>query len=121
MTAALDLGPDDLRLLAELGFAGIGRARFAESQTIFAALRALRPQGEAGYVGAALAALGAGRRDEAAALLRAAPQTESVLAFRALVHGQIGDTALVRELVEDLRFIRGGPAAMEIAANAVRH
>jgi hypothetical protein len=120
MTAAFDLVPDEMRLLAEVGFVGIGRARFAEAQMIFAAMRAMRPQGEAGFVGGALAALGAGRPDDAAALLRAAPQTESVLAFRAIVHGQIGDHAMVRELVEDLGFMRGGPSTMEIARGAMR-
>lgn len=121
MTGAFDLGPEEMRLLAEIGFTGIGQARFDDAQAIFAAMRVLRPQGEAGFVGGALAMLGAGRRDDAAGLLRAAPQTESVLAFRALVHRQIGDAALVRELVEDLGFMRGGPAAMDIASDAVRH
>lgn len=121
MTAAFDLRPDEMRLLAELGFTGIGQGHFAEAQAIFAAMRALRPQGEAGFIGGALAAVGAGRRDDAAALLRNAPQTESVLAFRAMVHAQIGDAALVRELVEDLGFIRGGPASMEIASGGLRN
>lgn len=121
MTGAFDLKPEEMRLLAELGFTGLGQGRFEDAQVIFGAMRVLRPKGEAGFVGGALAALGAGRRDDAAALLRAAPQTESVLAFRALVHRQIGDAAMVRELVEDLGFMRGGSAAMQIASDALRH
>ena len=114
-----DIAADDLRLLAEIGFLGIGRGRHAEAAAIFALLRRMRPEQEAGHVGSALAALAAGQVDQAGQILRAAPQTESVIAFRALVHDRAGDRRLAAGLIEDLGFMRAGPAAMEIAGAAM--
>lgn len=113
-----DIAADDLRLLAEIGFLGIGRGRAAEAEAIFALLRRMRPDQEAGHVGGALVALSGGRLDQAAQVLRSAPQTESVLAFRALVHDRAGDKGLAAGLIEDLGFMRASPAAMEIAEAA---
>lgn len=115
-----DIGAGDLRLLAEIGFLGIGRGRPAEAAAIFAFLRAQRPELEAGHVGGALSELAADRVTEAAALLRAAPQTEAVLAFRALVHGRAGDRRMAQEILGDLGFMRAGMAAMEIAEAAAK-
>lgn len=112
---AFDLAADDLRLLAEIGFLGIGRGRAAEAEVIFALLRRMRPDQEAGHVGGALAAMAAGRLDQAAQMLRSAPQTESVLAFRALVHERAGDRRMAAGLIEDLGFMQARPAAMDIA------
>lgn len=105
--------------MADIGFAGIGRGRAAEAAMIFAALRALRPEGEVGFVGGALVELAVGRADRAAELLRHAPQTEAVLAFRAMAHARAGDVGLSRELLEDLGFMRADPALVEIAQGAV--
>lgn len=113
-----DIAADDLRLLAEIGFLGIGRGRHAEAAEIFALLRRMRPDQEAGHVGAAVAALAAGHVDQAAQILRAAPQTEAVMAFRALVHDRAGDRRLAAGLIEDLGFMRAGQAAMDIAGSA---
>lgn len=110
-----DIAADDLRLLAEVGFLGIGRGRFDEAEAIFALLRRMRPDQEAGYVGGALAAMSGGRLEQSAQMLRSAPQTESVLAFRALVHERAGDKRLAAGLIEDLGFMRASPAVMEIA------
>lgn len=113
-----DIAADDLRLLAEIGFLGIGRGRAAEAEAIFALLRRMRPDQEAGHVGGALAAMAGGRLDEAAQMLRTAPQTEAVLAFRALVHERAGDKRMSAGLIEDLGFMRASPAAMDIAKAA---
>jgi hypothetical protein len=110
-----DIAADDLRLLAEIGFLGLGRARPAEAEAIFTLLRRMRPDQEAGHVGGALAALAQGQTDRAAQLLRAAPQTEAVLAFRAVVLGQAGDQRMVDSLREDLGFMRATPAILAIA------
>lgn len=120
MSVAFDIAADDLRLLAEIGFLGIGRGRPAEAEAIFALLRRMRPDQEAGHVGGALAAMSAGRLDQAAQMLRSAPQTESVLAFRALVHERAGDKRMAAGLIEDLGFMRASPAAMDIANAGTR-
>ncbi len=110
---------DDIRLMAEIGFAGIGRGRLAEAAAIFTAIQALRPEAEAGHVGAALAELAAGRPGPAGDILRAAPQTEAVLAFRALVHARAGDRRLSEEILVDLGFMRAEGPVIEIAKAAV--
>ena len=113
-----DIAADDLRLLAEIGFLGIGRARPAEAEAIFALLRRMRPDQEAGHVGGALAALAQGQTDRAAQLLRAAPQTEAVMAFRAVALGQAGEQRMVNGLREDLGFMHAAPAILDIAGAA---
>lgn len=115
-----DIAADDLRLLAEIGFLGIGRGRQDDAAAIFALLRRMRPEQEAGFVGGAVAALAVGHTDQAAQLLRAAPQTEAVMAFRALVHDRAGDRRLAEGLIEDLGFMRASPAVMDIAGAAGR-
>ena len=50
--------------------------------------------------------------------LRAAPQTEAVIAFLALVHSRAGDQRKADELLADLGFMRAGMAVMEIAQGA---
>lgn len=114
------IGTEDLRLLAEIGFLGIGRGRAAEAAAIFAFLRLQRPDLEAGHVGGALSELAQGRPAEAAEMLRNAPQTESVLAFRALAHGRAGDRRMAQEILGDLGFMRAGMAVMEIAEGAAK-
>ena len=110
-----DIGAENLRLLAEIGFLGIGRGHPAEAAAIFAFLRAQRPGLEAGHVGGALADMAMGHLDRAVEMLRAAPQTEAVLAFRALAHGRTGDRRMAQEILGDLGFMRAGMAAVEIA------
>lgn len=110
---------DDLRLLAEIGFMGIGRGLPEDAAAVFAFLRAQRPDLEAGHVGGALAELAMGHLSEATEMLRAGPQTESVLAFRALIHGRAGDQGMAAEILSDLGFMRAGSAAMEIAAGTM--
>lgn len=106
---------EDLRLLAEIGFLGIGRGQPIEAAAIFAFLRMQRPDLEAGHVGGALSEMALGRLKEAVEMLRVAPQTESVLAFRALAYGRSGDQRMAQEILGDLGFMRAGMAAVEIA------
>lgn len=117
-SVTFDIAADDLHLLAEIGFLGIGRARPTEAEAIFALLRRMRPDQEAGHVGGALAALAQGQTDRAAQLLRAAPQTEAVMAFRAMALGQAGDQRMVAGLRDDLEFMRAAPAILDIAGAA---
>lgn len=117
-SVTFDIAADDLRLLAEIGFLGIGRGRHDDAGAIFALLRRMRPDQEAGFVGGALVALAGGHTDQAAQMLRAAPQSEPVMAFRALVHDRAGDRRLADGLIEDLGFMQAAPAVMEIARAA---
>ena len=95
-----------------------GRGRSAAAAAIFAFLRAVRPGIEAGHVGGALCDLALGDVARAESHLRAAPQTEAVIAFLALVHSRAGDRRKADELLADLGFMRAGMAVMEIAQGA---
>lgn len=116
---AIDVDADEAKLLAEIGFLGIGRGMTAPAQVVLAALAALRPDQEAAPIGLALAALAEGAPDRAAALLRRAPQTEPVLAFRALALARMGDLALARELRDELSAAGADAALLEIANSAL--
>ncbi len=115
---AFGIAAEDVRLLAEIGFLGIGRGKAAEAAVIFASLCDLRPEAEAGHVGAALADLSLGRIDAAEARLRSAPQSEAVIAFRALVLGRMGERRKSDDLMADLKFMRAGQAVTDIARGA---
>lgn len=116
----MNLDRDAARLLAEIGFLGIGRGEGADAADIFATLRLLRPQDDAGPIGLALAALGAGACDQAQDILARAPQTEAVVAFAVMAHAMGGDRAQAELLCEDLRAMHpdAGLVAMAEAALA---
>ena len=116
---AIDVDADEAKLLAEIGFLGIGRGLPGPAQMVFTALAALRPDQEAAPIGLALTALAQGAPDRAAALLRAAPQTEAVLAFRVLALARLGDLALARELRDELAASGADTALKAIADTAL--
>jgi predicted Zn-dependent protease len=115
----IELKAEAVRLFAEIGFLGLGRGRTAEAETIFEMLRALRPSEEAGAVGSAMAALAVNRPDSAIKLLKAAEQTPAVMAFSALAHARLGESALARALVEDLEAMGAEPALLDMAQGAL--
>lgn len=117
MTISIDT--QAARLLAEIGFLGIGRGLAGPAEVVFAALGRLRPQDEVAAVGLALVALAQGAPDRAIANLRAGPQTEAVLAFRCVAHARLGERAEAEELLEELES-GGAPAELiEIARAAL--
>jgi predicted Zn-dependent protease len=70
--AAFVLAADDARLLTEVGFLAAGAGDVARAETIFKALRRLRPAAAYPLVGLAVAWMNAGRAPEAVSLLESA-------------------------------------------------
>lgn len=91
--------PDDIRLLAAVGFVAAGRGDVARARRIFAALVRLRPQRSFAHIGWAMACLNAGRPQEALDVLSAAvevndPQERHELdAYRGLALQLAGHSA----------------------------
>ena len=78
------LEPRDVRLLTEIGFLALRHMRCDDSRTIFAAVTALRPDQEAGHIGAALTDLLSGDVDAAIARLEKLPLSDAARAFLGL-------------------------------------
>jgi len=116
---AIGLDTAGARLLAEVGFLGISRGLAGPAEVVFAALGRLRPQDEVAAVGLAMVALAQGAPARAVAALRAAPQSEAVMAFRAVAHARLGERAVAQELLADLESGGAAPELIEIARGAV--
>ncbi len=91
-----------VRMMADIGFLGISRGRFDDAATVFLALRAVRPNEDVGVVGGAVACLGAGDTAGAMKILRAARQSEPVLAFSCVALMQGGQKAAAEDILADL-------------------
>lgn len=115
----IELTTRQARLLAEIGFLGLGRGLAEPAEVVFAALRRLRPQEEVSAIGVAMVALAQGAPDRAVTALRAGPQTEAVLAFRAVAHARLGERAVAAELLADLEAGGAAPELIEIARGAL--
>lgn len=116
---SIELKADAVRLFAEIGFLGLGRGRTAEAEVIFDMLQTLRPNEEAGAVGGALTALAVNRPDSAIRMLKGAEQTHAVMAFSALAHARLGESAQARALIEDLEAMGADPGLLELAQGAL--
>jgi hypothetical protein len=98
-----------VQLLTEIGLMGAGHGCIAESEAIFEALMAVRPESELPVVGAAMARLGAGQPEEAVRLLRdkalkinpASDDARSMLGLALRLAGRSAESqAVLRELAE---------------------
>ena len=90
---AIEVSTEEAKLLAEIGFVGIGRDFAGPSKIVFMALGRVRPDEEAAPIGLALVALAQKEPQRAVSVLRDAPQTEAVIAFRAIAYAQVGEIA----------------------------
>lgn len=117
----IELKADAVRLFAEIGFLGLSRGQPAQAEVIFDMLRSLRPGEEAGAIGAALTALAANRPDAAVKTLKSAEQTPAVMAFAAMAHARLGETAMARALVEDLEAMGADSALLDMARGALQN
>jgi len=116
---AIDVSTEEAKLLAEIGFLGIGRGLPAPSAAVFEALANARPDQEAGPIGLALASLAMQAPDRAVEALRRAPQSETVIAFRVVAHAQLGERAVAQELRDELAEAQADPALLEMADGAL--
>lgn len=116
---SIELKADAVRLFAEIGFLGVGCGCTAEAEVIFDMLRTLRPGEEAGAIGSALTALAVNRPDSAIKVLKAAHQTPAVMAFSAMAHARLGESAQARALIEDLEAMGAEATLLDMAQGAL--
>ncbi|EHS51348.1 hypothetical protein PDO_5173 [Rhizobium sp. PDO1-076] len=83
----------DLQVLADIGFIASSRGLNKHAGVIFAAIRALRPQQEAGFVGDAVNQILVGNYHAAVKSLEKAPTTLATRTFLGIALLHEGDTA----------------------------
>jgi thioredoxin-like negative regulator of GroEL len=98
----IEFKSEDVRMLAELGFAALSRGRNDEAAAIFAGVQAARPTQEAGFIGSALVHLARGEVDAAIRTLRSLPPTDTARTFLAMALHRGGDRATAREILADV-------------------
>mgnify|MGYP001321790197 CR=1 FL=1 len=96
-----------LRLLAEIGYAAVHHGLGERAASIFAALALLRPQNAAAGIGRALAAMTAGRADEAVRILEqealaAEPGSRTARSMLGLALRYVGRNHDSRRVLEQL-------------------
>lgn len=118
--------PEDLRLMAEIGFLAIGAEMGANLRPVFEMLDALQPDNAAGAIGLAMIEAAAGRESEALALLRGAILTrrrsvrEAKAVFCALAAACGRDAEALQWRRELLRGPDGGARRLAAAPAARR-
>jgi Tetratricopeptide repeat len=105
----------DVRLLTEIGFLALRYLRFDDSRTIFAAVKALRPDQEAGHIGAALTDLLSGDIDQAIASLEKLPTSDAARAFLGMALVKQGATADALTVLADVAASPSDPLYGELA------
>jgi thioredoxin-like negative regulator of GroEL len=98
----VELKPDDVRTLVDLGFLAVSYGLSDKAAPIFAAVRATRPTQEAGFIGGALVSLARGEIDGAISALRALPPTDAGRTFLAIALNRSGDREAAREILTDV-------------------
>lgn len=92
-----EVGADALRRLLEIGYVAAGNGYFAEAETIFRGVAAVRPQSSAPAIGRAVTALNRGMAAEAVRLLeierQRSPDDALVQAFFGLALRSAGRNA----------------------------
>lgn len=86
------LETEQVRLMAELGFAALMQGHDREAERIFRGVQAARPEQDAGPVGLAMLALKRGQPDAAIDLLKGFKTDERALTFLGLAYFRKGDT-----------------------------
>ncbi|MEO9530045.1 tetratricopeptide repeat protein [Roseibium sp.] len=100
--AAIDdiITSQDLQLLADIGFIAGSRGMNDHANAIFEAIRALRPEQEAGFLGSAMIRILAGDPGAAIKELEKAPTTVATRTFLGIALVQQGNVPRGREVLE---------------------
>lgn len=107
-------------LLNEVGLVAAGHGKGKKAEHIFDALAVLKPASEVPYIGHAIAAMNAGKWEDAARLLedkalKKAPDSESAQCFLGLALKQKGDAARSQEVLESIADNGRDPSAIAMA------
>lgn len=109
------LQAEDVRVLADLGFMAISRGLDKEAESIFGGVMAARPDNEAGYIGKALVKLYRSELEQAIAILRKLPPTDTARLFLGMALGRAGQPDDARAILSDLTITASGTPAADTA------
>jgi hypothetical protein len=110
---------EELRILADIGFIAASRGLFDHATAIFEALKALRPEGEAGYLGHGIIDILRGAPASALTTLQDAPRTDAVYTFMGIAQMQVGNLEEGKRLLRDVCSSAEGTAFARIAAQSL--
>ncbi len=108
--------------MMEIGYLAAGNGFKAEAESIFEALRALRPTSEMPIIGLAVVRIGAGQPLEAAALLedqalRINPESALAKGFLGLAFKLAGHSGRSQAILEEVVTTGADPEAVNLARN----
>jgi Flp pilus assembly protein TadD len=114
-----EVSTESVRRLLEIGYVAAGNGWFAEAETIFAAIAAVRPESSAPAIGRAVSALNRGAGADAVSLLdhelKVRPDEPLTRAFLGLALRRAGRRAESDRVLESLQ-----DSADAVAANMAR-
>ncbi len=115
------ISSEELKLLADIGFVAVSRGLFDHASAIFEALKAMRPDGEAGYLGLGMIDILRGTPAAAVTTLQSAPRTDAVYTFLGIALMQSGDINAGRRVLEDVRATAADTPLARIAEHSLEH
>ena len=94
-------------LLSEIGMLAAGQGRSQQTEAIFKAVEALRPESDVPFIGKALSLMNSGETERAVDYLRSAglekhPKSEGILCVLALALALKGDKHASQEIVDSI-------------------
>lgn len=96
------LKQEELRTLTDIGFIAASRGLQDHAAVIFEAVRVLRPEGEAGYLGLSMVDILKGNPAAAVATLKKAPESDAVNTFLGIALVQSSDIQNGRQVLQSV-------------------
>ncbi|MDX8355130.1 hypothetical protein [Cognatiyoonia sp. IB215182] len=96
------LNQEELRTLTDIGFIAASRGLQDHAVAIFDAVKALRPEGEAGYLGLSMVDILKGNPAAAVETLKEAPQSDAVNTFLGIALVQSSDIQTGRQVLQSV-------------------
>jgi len=113
------LTSEDLRLLADIGFIAGSRGLNEHAGAMFEAIRALRPEQEAGFLGGAMIRILEGDPATAVKELEKAPVTPATRTFLGIALVQEGNPSKGREVLQAVVSTVPGTAYAQLAQDVL--
>ncbi|WP_341367281.1 hypothetical protein [Yoonia sp. BS5-3] len=123
------LEQEDLKLLTDIGFIAVSRGLKDHAVAIFDGVKAMRPEGEAGYLGLGMVEILNGDPAAAVKTLQTAPPSDAVNTFLGIALVQASEVKKGQKLLQsvidtsaDTPFARiAADTLNSVAANAPQH
>lgn len=116
-----EIDKEDVRLLTDVGFLALSYGDLRSATTIFNGVQIARPDGEAGPLGLALAALAKGDVGDALEILSKLPPTDPVQLYLAIALWRSGDRQAAEDLFNDLKKTANGTPYGDIAEEYLKN